>query len=74
VCAELREERLRPFEDHSQRIWEELRRQSNVDLRPVRLPGSEKATVRKLVMEVSVDGTEARRARLRRHPCTSAPR
>ncbi|MEV1062613.1 AAA family ATPase [Streptomyces sp. NPDC050263] len=57
--AELREERLRPFEDHSQRIWEELRQQSNVDLRSVRLTGSEKATVRKLVMDVSVDGTEA---------------
>ncbi|MFJ1582564.1 AAA family ATPase [Streptomyces sp. NPDC088197] len=57
--AELRAERLRPFEDHSQRIWEELRQQSNVDLRSVRLTGSEKATVRKLVMDVSVDGTEA---------------
>ncbi|WP_112466052.1 AAA family ATPase [Streptomyces triticisoli] len=59
ACAELREERLRPFEDHSQRIWEELRQQSNVDLRSVRLTGSEKAAVRKLVMDVSVDGTEA---------------
>ncbi|MBP8532154.1 AAA family ATPase [Streptomyces sp. MK37H] len=59
ACAELREERLRPFEDYSQRIWEELRQQSNVDLRSVRLTGSEKATVRKLVMEVSVDGTQA---------------
>ncbi|MGW5851135.1 AAA family ATPase [Streptomyces sp. NPDC055254] len=59
MCAELREERLRPFEDHSQRIWEELRQQSNVDLRSVRLAGSEKATVRKLVMDVSVDGTDA---------------
>ncbi|MER8068554.1 AAA family ATPase [Streptomyces sp. NPDC094034] len=57
--AELREERLRPFEGHSQRIWEELRQQSNVDLRSVRLTGSEKATVRKLVMDVSVDGTQA---------------
>ncbi|MFD5257495.1 AAA family ATPase [Streptomyces bobili] len=57
--AELREERLRPFEDHSQQIWEELRQQSNVDLRSVRLTGSEKANVRKLVMDVSVDGTEA---------------
>ncbi|GAA1926927.1 ATP-binding protein [Streptomyces sodiiphilus] len=59
ACAELREERLRPFEEHSQRIWEELRQQSNVDLRSVRLAGSEKAAVRKLVMDVSVDGTEA---------------
>ncbi|MDT0307346.1 AAA family ATPase [Streptomyces sp. DSM 44917] len=59
ACAELREDRLRPFEERSQRIWEELRQQSNVDLRSVRLAGSEKATVRKLVMDVSVDGTEA---------------
>ncbi|MFC9229884.1 AAA family ATPase [Streptomyces decoyicus] len=59
ACAELREERLRPFEGHSQWIWEELRQQSNVDLRSVRLAGSEKAAVRKLVMDVSVDGTEA---------------
>ncbi|MGW3413890.1 AAA family ATPase [Streptomyces sp. NPDC000888] len=59
ASAELREERLRPFEDHSQRIWEELRQQSNVDLRSVRLTGSEKAAVRKLVMDVAVDGTEA---------------
>ncbi|MEU2267577.1 AAA family ATPase [Streptomyces olindensis] len=57
--AELRAERLRPFEDHSQRIWEELRQQSSVDLRSVRLTGSEKAAVRKLAMDVSVDGTEA---------------
>ncbi|MGW7574983.1 AAA family ATPase [Streptomyces sp. NPDC054765] len=59
ACAELREERLRPFEGHSQRIWEELRQQSNVDLRSVRLAGAEKAAVRKLVMDVSVDGREA---------------
>ncbi|MGK4908748.1 AAA family ATPase [Streptomyces albus] len=59
ACAELREERLRPFEDHSQRIWKELRQQSNVDLCSVRLTGSDKAAVRKLVMDVSVDGTAA---------------
>ncbi|MFD5753330.1 AAA family ATPase [Streptomyces sp. NPDC127033] len=55
----LREERFRPFEDHSQRIWEELRQRSDVDLRSVRLTGGEKATVRKLVMDVSVDDTQA---------------
>lgn len=59
ACAELREQRLRPFEDHSQRIWDQLRHESNVDLRAVRLSGSEKASVRKLVMDVAVDGTEA---------------
>ncbi|MER7467174.1 AAA family ATPase [Streptomyces sp. NPDC097981] len=59
VGTELREARLRPFADHSQRIWEELRQQSNVDLRSVRLAGTDKASVRKLVTDVSVDGTEA---------------
>uniref|UniRef100_UPI003F52CB22 hypothetical protein n=1 Tax=Yinghuangia sp. YIM S10712 TaxID=3436930 RepID=UPI003F52CB22 len=50
-------ERLRPFEEQSQHIWEELRQQSNVDLRSVRLVGS--ASVRKLAMDVAVDGREA---------------
>lgn len=59
ASGELREERLRPFADHSQRIWEELRQQSNVDLSSVRLTGSDKANVRKLVMDVLVDGREA---------------
>ncbi|WP_411574209.1 AAA family ATPase [Streptomyces fradiae] len=59
VGAELREARLRPFADHSQRIWEELRQQSNVDLQSVRLSGTDKASVRKLVTDVSVDGTAA---------------
>ncbi|WP_436792014.1 hypothetical protein, partial [Yinghuangia sp. YIM S10712] len=52
-------ERLRPFEEQSQHIWDELRQQSNVDLRSVRLVGSDKATVRKLAMDVAVDGREA---------------
>ncbi|MFF6972686.1 MULTISPECIES: ATP-binding protein [Streptomyces] len=59
VGGELREEQLRPFADHTQRIWEQLRQQSNVDLRSVRLNGTEKASMRKLVMDVCVDGTEA---------------
>ncbi|MEU8671324.1 AAA family ATPase [Streptomyces anulatus] len=55
----LKEERLRPFTDHTQRIWEDLRQQSNVGLRSVRLSGTDKAAVRKLVMDVSVDGKNA---------------
>ncbi|WP_346011980.1 hypothetical protein [Streptomyces sp. SID3343] len=59
VSGELREERLRPFVEHSERIWAELRQQSNVDLCAVRLTGSDKASVRKLVMDVAIDGREA---------------
>ncbi|MGW0187175.1 AAA family ATPase [Streptomyces sp. NPDC003362] len=47
------------FADQSQRIWERLRQESNIDLKAVSLKGSEKATVRKLVMDVTVDGQEA---------------
>ncbi|WP_327683278.1 AAA family ATPase [Streptomyces sp. NBC_00467] len=59
VAAELREQRMEGFADQSQRIWERLRQESNIDLKTVSLKGSEKATVRKLVMDVSVDGQEA---------------
>ncbi|MFF3244249.1 AAA family ATPase [Streptomyces sp. NPDC002870] len=59
LAAELREQRMEGFADQSQRIWERLRQESNIDLKAVSLKGSEKATVRKLVMDVSVDGQEA---------------
>jgi recombinational DNA repair ATPase RecF len=59
VSGELKQERLRPFAGQSQRIWEQLRRQSNVDLGDVRLTGTDKASVRKLVMDVTVDGEPA---------------
>ncbi|MCF3129103.1 AAA family ATPase [Streptomyces olivochromogenes] len=59
LAAELREQRMEGFADQSQRIWEKLRQESNIDLKAVSLKGSEKATVRKLVMDVSVDGQEA---------------
>ncbi|WP_245173477.1 hypothetical protein [Streptomyces aureus] len=59
LAAELREQRMEGFADHSQRIWEKLRQESNIALTAVSLKGSEKATVRKLVMDVSVDGQEA---------------
>ncbi|WOT35390.1 AAA family ATPase [Streptomyces coeruleorubidus] len=59
LAAELREQRMEGFADQSQRIWERLRQESNIDLKAVSLKGSEKATVRKLVMDVTVDGQEA---------------
>jgi len=59
LSAELRQQRLDAFVDHSQRIWDHLRQESNVELESVSLHGSERATVRKLVMEVTVDGKKA---------------
>ncbi|MFF1740745.1 AAA family ATPase [Streptomyces mirabilis] len=59
LAAELREKRMEGFTGHSQRIWEKLRQESDIDLQSVTLQGSEKATVRKLVMDVTVDGEEA---------------
>lgn len=59
LSAELRVQRMEGFADRSQGIWERLRQESNIDLKGVSLKGSEKATVRKLVMDVSVDGTDA---------------
>ncbi|MEO3978382.1 hypothetical protein [Streptomyces sp. CAU 1734] len=59
LTAELREKRMEGSTGHSQQIWEKLRQESDIDLRSVSLQGSEKATVRKLVMDVTVDGEEA---------------
>ncbi|MGA5077319.1 AAA family ATPase [Streptomyces griseoincarnatus] len=59
LTTEVRDLRVDAFAGHTQRIWERLRRQSSVDLTRVGLHGSEKATVRKLVMDVTVDDTEA---------------
>ncbi|MFF4650891.1 AAA family ATPase [Streptomyces sp. NPDC001380] len=59
LSTELREQRMEGFAEHSQRIWEKLRQESDIDLKAVSLRGAEKATVRKLVMDVSVDGEDA---------------
>ncbi|WP_431951201.1 AAA family ATPase [Actinacidiphila sp. bgisy167] len=59
LSTELRERRMEGFAEQSQRIWERLRQESSIDLKSVNLQGSEKAVVRKLVMDVSVDGKEA---------------
>ncbi|MGW3246552.1 AAA family ATPase [Streptomyces sp. NPDC001070] len=59
LSTELRERRMEGFADHSQRIWEKLRQESDIDLNGVSLRGGEKAAVRSLVMDVSVDGQDA---------------
>ncbi|WP_329075115.1 AAA family ATPase [Streptomyces niveus] len=50
---ELRALRMRPIGDQAQKIWGELRQQSNVALGPVQLAGA--ATARKVLLDVSVD-------------------
>jgi recombinational DNA repair ATPase RecF len=59
VSTELRAQRMEGFTDQSQQIWEKLRQESDIDLNGVSLRGSEKASVRSLVMNVSVDGKDA---------------
>ncbi|KOV79036.1 hypothetical protein ADL03_38675 [Nocardia sp. NRRL S-836] len=51
TAATLRTERIAPFAKESQRIWQRLRQQSNVDLGAVRLGGA-----RNVELDVSVDG------------------
>lgn len=59
LTTEVRDLRVDAFAGHTQRIWEKLRQQSSVDLTHVGLHGGERANVRKLVMDVTVDDTEA---------------
>jgi recombinational DNA repair ATPase RecF len=59
LTTEIRDLRVDAFAGHTQRIWEKLRQQSSVDLTHVGLHGSERANVRKLIMDVTVDDTEA---------------
>ena len=56
TAGELRGERLAPFADESQRVWQLLRQQSNVDLGPVRLDGTK--TRRRVEMDVRIDGAD----------------
>jgi len=53
---ELRDRRLAPFAEASQRVWGMLRQQSNVELGPIHLTGSHTRRVAKL--DVRVDGAE----------------
>ncbi|SCE99413.1 AAA family ATPase [Micromonospora mirobrigensis] len=54
--AVVRDERLRPFAARSQRIWERLRQESNVELGAMSLAGAN--TRRRVVFPVSVDGAD----------------
>ncbi|MDN5929904.1 MAG: AAA family ATPase [Pseudonocardia sp.] len=56
AAGELRGERLAPFAEESQKVWQSLRQQSNVDLGPVRLDGTK--TRRRVAMDVRIDGTD----------------
>ena len=52
----LRNERVAPFAEHSQRIWRQLRQESNVELGTMTLAGAN--TRRRIVFPVSVDGAD----------------
>ncbi|MGW3787229.1 AAA family ATPase [Micromonospora chokoriensis] len=56
VGAEIRNERVAPFAGHSQRIWAQLRQESNVELGAMTLEGVN--TRRRVVFPVSVDGAD----------------
>ncbi|MEU8298952.1 AAA family ATPase [Micromonospora sp. NPDC048909] len=56
TAAELRNERVAPFAEHSQRIWAQLRQESNVELGAMTLEGSN--TRRRVAFPVSVDGAD----------------
>ncbi|GAA1084382.1 AAA family ATPase [Pseudonocardia alni] len=54
TAGQLRDQRLAPFAEKSQRVWQALRQQSNVDLGTVRLTGAHNQ--RRVAMDVSIDG------------------
>ncbi|MFG1765760.1 AAA family ATPase [Micromonospora parva] len=54
--AQIRDERVAPFAGHSQRIWAQLRQESNVELGSMTLAGAN--TRRRVVFPVSVDGAD----------------
>ncbi|MGC4835202.1 AAA family ATPase [Micromonospora vinacea] len=54
--SEIRNERVAPFAGHSQRIWAQLRQESNVELGSMTLEGAN--TRRRVVFPVSVDGAD----------------
>lgn len=56
TAGALRDQRLAPFAEASQHVWQQLRQQSNVDLGPVRLDG--KKTSRRVSMDVRIDGAD----------------
>lgn len=56
TAGALRDERLAPFAEESQKVWQMLRQQSNVDLGPVRLDGTKNR--RRVAMDVRIDGAD----------------
>ncbi|MGC4749681.1 AAA family ATPase [Micromonospora sp. DT201] len=54
--GKIRNERVAPFAGHSQRIWAQLRQESNVELGSMTLEGAN--TRRRVVFPVSVDGAD----------------
>ena len=68
---EVRNARLAPFAEKSDRVWEMLRQESNVELGPIRLEGT--ATQRRVSLDVTVDGVPGA-ASLRRPVAPSAIR
>ncbi|MEU8047585.1 AAA family ATPase [Micromonospora echinofusca] len=56
TAARLRNERVAPFAQHSQRIWAQLRQESNVELGAMTLEGTN--TRRRVAFPVSVDGAD----------------
>ncbi|BCJ77441.1 hypothetical protein CS0771_69850 [Catellatospora sp. IY07-71] len=56
AAGEIRNARLAPFAAHSQRIWTQLRQESNVELGGMTLQGA--GTRRTVVFNVSVDGAD----------------
>lgn len=53
---QIRDARLAPFAEHSQRIWQQLRQESNIQLGAMTLQGT--ATRRRVVFPVQVDGED----------------
>ncbi|KJE20211.1 AAA domain [Frankia torreyi] len=59
LIIDLRRERLATFEAQAQEIWEALRHESSVSLKKVGLDGKETSTLRRLILDVSVDDADA---------------
>nr|MDT0663814.1 AAA family ATPase [Micromonospora sp. DSM 115978] len=59
LIKDLRQERLAAFETHAQEIWEALRHESSISLKKVGLDGKETSTLRRLILDVSVDDADA---------------
>jgi energy-coupling factor transporter ATP-binding protein EcfA2 len=57
TASALRDDRFAPIATRSQQVWEQLRQQSGVTVDGLRLQGA--GNFRKMVLDVSVDGTQA---------------